>query len=125
MKVKYIAKKIGLSWVDLAVPPMNAEATASGFADWVFCEYNKTIGANPSDKPKIDIDKLTLGVITHDDIDNFFKCQSVIEKIGEQNPQEWGLLYSDSGNMSKVFTASALLVKERPLKCKPDMVLTA
>jgi hypothetical protein len=96
--------------------------TATHFADWVFrktnpnyqrVEYASTIA-----------DRLALGQFAHEQIENLKFWMKRISAAARDVSSDWGLVYSDphDGSDTRVFYSSRLIVDDKPMRCRPDVV---
>ncbi len=114
---------ININWFDRALPPVHAVPKASSFSDWVFRASNE-IQSQETEASDYRKKRMEQGKIDHKLIENFMQSNWVESSIGIGSASNWKLTFADDGRGSiKIFRASRLTVKGKPLRCVPDAVL--
>ena len=100
-------------------PPANPEPKPSKFADWIFsCEIGKT--KSPPWNIRKEFQKK--GKQDHIKLENILR-KKWFEKDYLNKNEDWELYFCDRNDYEKTFSASKLLLNNKILSCKPDVVL--
>ena len=100
-------------------PPDKPEPKPSKFADWIFlCEIGKT--KSPPWNIREEFKKK--GKRDHVRLENILRKKWFEQDFLNKN-EDWELFFSDRGDDKKNFSASKLLLNNKKLLCKPDVIL--
>jgi hypothetical protein len=110
-------------WANRATPPRRPTNQAWAFADWVFEQSTGHCYLHPETTASRR-NRLSLGKVNHAHIELFMQFNWTRRFLSGISAGEWRVLFADDTPKPKrIFTASSLVVNERPLCCVPDLVM--
>ncbi len=114
------------NWLEKAeITPDKVHPRASSFANWVYFASHGNHKKRTLDEKYNEKKLMNLGRYDHNHVELFMQLKWSNENlsINERNKSDWSILFIDDGSSSQIFRASRLLVKDQPLRCRPDAIL--
>ena len=97
--------------------------TASDFAKWVFDKHNPYKKTDSEHENNEEEKRKKRGTLSHERINLFFDLSSTKKHLENAERSQWDLDYRDDSPETPVLECSSLKIGDKPMRCKPDVVL--
>jgi len=112
-------------YIDLEniTPQRDPSNTASAFAKWVYDIHHPRERTDSEYENNKEEKRKERGILSHRRINLFFDLRSTKKYLDNADRSQWDLDYRDESPESPILKCSSLKIGDKPMRCKPDVVL--